>query len=133
MDGQTEIYKFVVEVFMYEYENNGNTIELNDSYSRATVNLHAKVNQKSSAYLVHLPAFNIHFYVKNRQDIEESAHESLVSFFRFWIHQKNFDAFSEHMSALGFTYKPGPMGKAAESAINYSGTTHVLIDRLILS
>lgn len=118
---------------MIEFVNGENLITLDNNYSYVHLNLSAKVQEKTSSYLVYLPAFHIHFYTKNKQDIEKSAHESLVSFFNFWIHQKNVDHFHQHLSALGFTYQNKEVYHVAEPTVPYGNTTQVMIDRLILS
>jgi len=105
---------------------------MDDYYDRVNLSCSVTVKEKTSAYMVNIPAFNIHFYVKNRQEIEKSAHESLVSFFNYWIHKRNPGNFFQHLSNLGFSFKTG-VSKVAEPTTNYARTTQVVIDRLIFS
>jgi len=64
-----------------------------------------KIDKLESAFLVHIPAYNIHFYTTKEDEMEQSAHESLVSFFRYRIKEQGMDKFLSHMLSLGFTIK----------------------------
>lgn len=73
----------------------GNQIEANFSLD---------IDEKEDVCLVSFPAFRIHFYTKTRAEIDKSAHESLVSFFNYWMNEEKSD-FINHMLELGFTVK----------------------------
>lgn len=116
-----------------ELEKQDNTVKLDNNYSQANLNIFLKITNTSSAYLVNIPAFNIHFYVKDKQEIEKSTLESMESFFNFWIHKRPAGEFMQHMSALGFNLKSETFQKVAEPSAHYSSTTRVSIDRIIFS
>ncbi len=64
------------------------------------------VEKKENAYSAEIPSLNIFFYTKTKKEIEESTHESIESFFNYWLKEKGDRAFLDHMLNLGFDLKP---------------------------
>lgn len=119
---------------MIELENGSNTVKLDDNNNRVNLSFSARVNKKTSAYAIDIPAFHMHFYVQDKHEIEKSAHESMVSFFNYWLNHQKQGNFLRHMSALGFSVKHNHLGKVAEPVGGYSShALQVVIDRITFS
>jgi len=63
------------------------------------------IDQSENEYFVEIPAFNISLSTKNHDDIDESVHESILSFFNFRLKKQGFEKFIGTMLELGFTIK----------------------------
>jgi len=96
-------YIWVKAKSMFVFENGPDSARMDDK--KVITNFSLKIDKMEDAYLVHIPAFNIHFYTKTEDEIEKSAHESLVSFFKYWIKEQGIDKLHSHMLSLGFSIK----------------------------
>lgn len=86
---------------MFKFEKGSDVVHIDDD--RVSLNFSMYVKKMEDAYLVNIPAYNIHFYTKTEKEIEKSAHESLNSFLNYWYRNQGFEKFLKHMLNLGFT------------------------------
>lgn len=88
---------------MYILENGIDRAKIDDD--KIMVNFLMRVKKVKDEYFVTIPAYNINFYAKSEDEIKSNAHESLISFFKYWMKINGIDKFHQHMLDLGFTIK----------------------------
>ncbi len=60
------------------------------------------VKQESFGYSAHIPAFDIFYYTKTKEEAKSTAKDSIKSFFDFWLNHEGWESCVNQLSKLGF-------------------------------
>jgi hypothetical protein len=112
---------------MFVFNKGKDVVRMDDNKISTSISM--KINKLENSYLVHIPSFNIHFYTKYENEIDDSAHESLVSFFNYWLKEQGIDKLHSQMLSLGFTIKNATF---KQSNIK-KGETKLITDELVIA
>lgn len=88
---------------MYKFIKGDDIVE----YLEGNLHLHLSIyrNKIEDVNLIMIPSLNIHAYTKakDKESILKKIHESLESFFQFWLKKEDETNFLKHMLSLGFS------------------------------
>jgi hypothetical protein len=90
--------------FFFKKGNDSVTISNNNIKTDFSISIEHIENE----YFVEIPAFNISLSTDNTDDIDQSVHESLLSFFNYKLKMQGMEKFFSTMLELGFTIKGTP-------------------------